>query len=732
VAVAGFESWLRTLGPDGLADLLVRRPDVVRSGRQLRSLNAVATDLLKPHSTWAALVDLDGFTTGVAEALVALGKVVHRSELGGFLGEPEQVSSSDVDGALRRLEELALAWSDEPGTWNVSGGLSGVFQSPFGLGPPLHRVMRGWHEQSLRSLASTLGVPARASRVIVQASVEARLRDAASVRARALGAPREAAAVLQTLTWHDSIEGLARTFPSLFGYAPYDELDDHRHGRGASIEYSRMDAVLRWLLDNGFLVSYAGADHMPREVALALRGDGWRPPVRRQPQVTTVPVNAAAVRGDAAAAGSQLLRDLSGLLTTLADEPAATLRSENSGVGVREVKRLAKRIGVEPWRVELLLVLAAGLGLLVNRRDSVATSPAADEWRRLDPASRLVDLLREWWVVESSPTHRLDMYSGKPKPVLAHGSITPPARRLRHCLVAVLADVPEGWGTTGPEGALEAAAWRRPLGMPDPALLAEAAAAVWREAHALGVLAVDAAAPLGRALATGRPRNDEMRAVASTMVPSEATTAVFQSDLTAIVEGVASAQLTDLLGSCAVLEASGTVSRWRLSDHSVRGALDGGTTARELLDALSAVAAKPLPQPLTYLVEDVRRRHGHLRVTNLRCAVVSTDEVLLMEALHHRKLTNLRLRTLSPTVLASGKPAAETVAALRAAGFLPVQEDADGTVNVERGPGAPRVSARQAAASGLAPRVTAFARDASREEFDLEAARSLASLVFKA
>jgi hypothetical protein len=116
----------------------------------------------------------------------------------------------------------------------------------------------------------------------------------------------------------------------------------------------------------------------------------------------------------------------------------------------------------------------------------------------------------------------------------------------------------------------------------------------------------------------------------------------------------------------------------------VRRALDAGASAEELLTALGRVADRELPQPLTYLLRDVGRRHGHVEVLPLGSAVVSADPALLAEICASRSLADLKLRALAPTVLASGAPVQQTVRSLRSAGYVPVARDAKGNIAVER------------------------------------------------
>jgi hypothetical protein len=107
----------------------------------------------------------------------------------------------------------------------------------------------------------------------------------------------------------------------------------------------------------------------------------------------------------------------------------------------------------------------------------------------------------------------------------------------------------------------------------------------------------------------------------------------------------------------------------------------------DLLERLRAVAVgATLPQPLEYLVGDVARRHGAVRVRTVGCVVHSDDTALLAELAAGRSLAALGLTVLAPTVLTSTASPAQTLAALRKAGYAPLSEDASGTVRIERPP----------------------------------------------
>ncbi|PVZ04558.1 helicase-associated domain-containing protein [Actinomycetospora cinnamomea] len=138
-----------------------------------------------------------------------------------------------------------------------------------------------------------------------------------------------------------------------------------------------------------------------------------------------------------------------------------------------------------------------------------------------------------------------------------------------------------------------------------------------------------------------------------------------------------------LLADAAVPESRGAASLHRFSPGSIRAALDAGWTADELLAALRGLSERPLPQPLEYLVGDVARRHGHVRVRPAGACLV-LDEALSEEVLRTRTLRPLGLARLAPTVLTSPADPDTVLRALRTAGYFPVREDDTGALVVER------------------------------------------------
>ena len=119
---------------------------------------------------------------------------------------------------------------------------------------------------------------------------------------------------------------------------------------------------------------------------------------------------------------------------------------------------------------------------------------------------------------------------------------------------------------------------------------------------------------------------------------------------------------------------------YRVSESSVRHALDTGRTADALHTFFATNSKTPVPQGLTYLINDVARRHGQLRVGVAASFVRCEDTALLAHAVVAPTVAKLGMRLLAPTVAVCHAPISDLLAALRAAGFAPAAEDASGAI----------------------------------------------------
>ena len=159
---------------------------------------------------------------------------------------------------------------------------------------------------------------------------------------------------------------------------------------------------------------------------------------------------------------------------------------------------------------------------------------------------------------------------------------------------------------------------------------------------------------------------------------------LIQADLTAIAPGPLQTAFAAELGLAADVESTGGATVYRFSESSIRRALDAGRSAADLHALLADRSRTPVPQPLTYLIDDMARRHGRIRVSAAAAVIRADDENLLQQILADRRAGQLRLRRLAPTVLAARTKVEHVLDQLRVMGYAPVAESPDGEMVVKR------------------------------------------------
>ncbi len=538
--------------------------------------------------------------------------------------------------------------------------------------------------------------------------------DPARLRRTLLSAPPEARAVLDRLAGPlpvGAVRGPLRTGPTT---GPTT---------GAA------DTAVRWSVEHHLLVAIGdGLVELPREVGLLLRRDtgplGALHP--EPPAVAALPRPGA----DQAGAGQALeaVRHLDALLHALAVAPAPVLRS--GGLGVRDLRRIARETGVAETVAVLLLEIGYSAGLVAvadtpSRGVTAVWLPttAFDGWRREPSAAQWATLARAWLTTTRAPALVAER-DERDRPITA---LSPDAERLaapaiRRAVLAVLADLPSGSGAD-PEAVLDRLAWLVPrrLGRPEtPTGNFAVARATLIEAAHLGVTGLGALTGFGRELLADPDRADDdplgihavadaprdpMLAMLTAVMPASVDHVVVQADLTVVVPGPPDADLAAQLALVADAESRGGASVYRITEQSLRRALAAGLAGEDIHDLLRQRSRTPLPQGLTYLIDDMARRHGGLRVGTAGAYLRCDDETLLAEVIADRRLTVLGLRRLAPTVLATAAGPNRMLDMLRDAGYSPVLEDATGAAvltrpTVLRAPAAPPVRPGHPAEAG--------------------------------
>jgi hypothetical protein len=623
-----FAEHLAGLDTAQLTRLLERRPDVLVEPTP-RSVRELALRLDSVDSVHAALSRVDADEALVVQA-VALGGGTVADLAARVGGSPEQVGE-----IVDRLSARGLAWRCRDRV-ELPRRLAEQFDAGLSRFRPVTLIGRQARVDELRTAVGGLGGdPAGLKKPELIDRLAALHTDAEAVVRAVTALPRAA---------REYLDLLRTTGFAGFGYG----------GRSAP----PVDA----LVQAGLLVDSAYLPELSRELAATLLQQN-RGSLRGRPDL---PASTDLADDGRAGAEAALLA-----LTTLLDEarhrPLAALKK--GGIGTRERTRLATKVGIpEP---ALWIDIAAAGSLLTRAATGYAPTSEYDAWRAEKTAARRwAGAALAWFALEPAPTSREtdDGEVPPPEPLSSAGGL------VRRALLRAAA------GGRSIRAAAVEIDWFCPLHPYDEEGVARKLAAAMHEAELLGVVTGDRLSALGEHLVAVADRPEPVDALAAAvadLLPDARTLLVLQSDLTAMVSGQASAAAARLLAEAAVPESRGVAATWRFTPESVRSALDLGWTADALREELIAISGRPLPQPLDYLISDVARRHGAVRVRGGR-ACVTGSETEIAEILATRSLRTLHLSRLAPTVLTSPFDLDDVVDRLRKAGFMPMAEDADG------------------------------------------------------
>jgi len=680
-----FADQLRSLTDDALGALIQLRPDLVVPVPA--DVSALAVRAQSRGSVARCLDGLDEFTLKILDAArLSRAEDTALASVDAILALADSAPVDDVRMAVDRLRVRFLLHGPED-AMTVAGAVDEV-TSPYPAG---------------------LGRPAD----YLDAQAAALCADKAKLRRTLLAAPPAARAVLDRLAAGPPIGALTR---------------------------ETVAEPVRWLVEQHILVPVTEAGRaprpdgelveLPREVGMVLRREsGPLGALRPYP-----PIPEGAARDpkaiDSAGAGQvmEAVRSTEALLEALAAEPAPVLRA--GGLGVRDLRRVTRAAGVDEPAAALLLEIAYAAGLFgeadVNGSSrSVTVSRAgapADEillptgtydlWRALSIAQRWHTLARAWLSMTRQPG-LVGKRDERDRPINA---LAPEAERAgapqaRREALLVLADLKPGAAPAADE-VLELLAWqapRRARGR-EAAHRDALAGAALLGLTALGAITsygrplladqeVDESDPLGVRPGARQHTTDAVRTLDG-LLPAPVDHVLVQADLSVVVPGPPEPDLAAELDVVAEPESAGGASVFRVTATSVRRALDVGYTASDLHSLFKRRSRTPVPQTLTYMIDDAARRHGGLRSGSAGSYLRSDDEALIAEVLADKRLAPFHLRQIAPTVLVSPAQVARLLTGLRDNGFAPVAEDAGGAAVLSR----PKVR-RAPTRTGIAARV---------------------------
>jgi hypothetical protein len=659
---------LRSLPDDGLATLFELRPDLVVPVPA--DMSALAVRAQSRVSVARALDGLDQFTLEILDALrLSLGEDATTSVDAVLVLTANAADPTEVRRAVDRLRSLVIGYGPDHAIRIVVGVHEVCSPYPAGLGRP---------------------------GAVLDPEVAALCADPARLRRTLLAAPPPARAVLDRLAAGPPVGTIAT------------------NGTVASQSENTVD----WLVDNRLLARTSdGTVELPREVGLILRRDaGPLGPLHpRPPALTSAMHTEAAV--DSAGTGQvmEAVRQAEAILEALAGEPTTLLRS--GGLGVRDIRRIARTAGAAESTAALLCEVSYAAGLLgdADSADRAARrgatgfarptgqlllpTTAYDTWRTSPLAQRWATLARAWLAMTREPRlvgERDDR--DRPVNVLAQEAARAGAPATRRAALEVLAALPPGSGPT-PEEVLAELAWQAPRRSMGRTPAVEAAL---REAAQLGLTGLGGLTSYSRLLlaetqgaerdeddplglrAPDDPAERRVTVALDALLPPPVDHVLVQADLTVVVPGPPEPALAAELALVAEHESAGGATVYRVTADSVRRAFDAGYAGSDLHALFRRRSRTPVPQALTYLIDDVARRHGGLRTGSAAAYLRSDDEPLLAELLVDRRLAVLSLRRLAPTVLVTRTALGRVLTLLREAGYAPVPEDASGAVVLTR------------------------------------------------
>ncbi|MFE9743761.1 helicase-associated domain-containing protein [Saccharothrix saharensis] len=467
-----------------------------------------------------------------------------------------------------------------------------------------------------------------------------------------------------------------RVLQTLAAGPPVGQTKDAAH----VVSLANARTPIQKLLARGLLVRRdAQTVELPREIGLKVRGDRPLGAVRTtEPPLTTFRRDPSDVDHTGAGEALELSRHVETLLKSWSEEPPAVLRS--GGVGVRELRKLAKDLDVDERRAALLVELVVNAGLVADTEglepEWVPTTQT-DAWLVAAPEHRWATIAQAWLDLPRLPglIGQRDDRDRLLNP-LAPELNRPGAPRDRRRILEALAALPPGTAVTDPDELAAVLAWRAPRR--GGRLRDELVRWTVEEGTRVGVLAHNALTAQGRALLTEGSGPAAKRLADA--LPAPVDHVLVQADLTVVAPGRLDPELADEIALVADVESAGSATVYRVREDSVRRAFDAGRSAADLHELFRSRSRTPVPQSLTYLIDDAARRHGRLRGGAAGSFLRCDDPVLIAEVMAHAAAERLALRKIAPTVLVSPLPLAEVLDGLRAAGFAPAAEGPDGHV----------------------------------------------------
>ena len=442
--------------------------------------------------------------------------------------------------------------------------------------------------------------------------------------------------------------------------------------RGSVGDIKNPGPGVTWLLEKKFLVPLDQRTViLPREVAISLRGGKiHKERFIKQPEFKGARRDERQVNLAAIANVSTVLRWVEELLNFWADEPADALRA--GGLGVRDLKIVSTHLGVDESCTAFVAELAYLASLIsFDADDRILPSNKFDIWLLQTPADRW-QMLASQWLITSRVSGLVGRIEAKNVAALGPELDRVNAARVRSLTLELLR---ENQGTAPDWNSFkEVLSWRAPVRR-NSSLQEELAEWTLREAEWLGITGQGAISKFGTQFLNG----DDLSSINEDL-PKTVDHILIQSDNTAIAPGPLEHEISQALAMMAEIESRGGATVYRFTESTIRRALDHGKTGDEIKTFLIKTSKTPMPQPLEYLIADVAKKHGKLRVGNTSSFIRCEDTSLISQIMNDKKLEILALRRIAPEVVICDMDATDAMRVLRECGYLPAGESANGMI----------------------------------------------------
>ena len=442
--------------------------------------------------------------------------------------------------------------------------------------------------------------------------------------------------------------------------------------RGSVGDIKNPGPGVTWLLDKKFLVPLDQRTViLPREVAISLRGGKiHKERFIKQPELRGAKRDERQVNLAAIANVSTVLRWVEELLNFWADEPADALRA--GGLGVRDLKIVSTHLGVDESCTAFVAELAYLASLIsFDADDRILPSNKFDIWLMQTPADRW-QMLASQWLITSRVSGLVGRVEAKNVAALGPELDRVNAARVRALTLELLREnegIAPDWNSFK-----EVLSWRAPVRR-NSSLQEELAEWTLREAEWLGITGQGAISKFGAQFLNG----DDLSSINEDL-PKTVDHILIQSDNTAIAPGPLEHEISQALAMMAEIESRGGATVYRFTESTIRRALDHGKTGDEIKTFLIKTSKTPMPQPLEYLIADVAKKHGKLRVGNTSSFIRCEDTALISQIMNDKKLEILALRRIAPEVIICDMDATDAMRVLRECGYLPAGESANGMI----------------------------------------------------